>query len=269
MSLRSVKLITAFSSLMKAMRLNSRNCLPISSMHFWRGHKLPVIIAKELDVEEKFRTLVKSDRKSTSELSLEHFLTSQGRKTVVVNEEYSSIPTRLVTGWTSVHSTIMNLRKSILDCSKLGTFHLSLCALATARISPSGAVLGTLHEKNFRPIHYASKTWIEAQTNFTSTEKNIAIVYCFREIVEGFPPMNLTSKFIDTNGAEIPRSRFICPDWKTRMEKVNDPKEINESFPLETLNMTMGLRKLTKHPSGVPLTSLLYGKDAIFRIELR
>ncbi|GJV04949.1 hypothetical protein Tco_1338518 [Tanacetum coccineum] len=28
-----------------------------------------------------------------------------------------------------------------------------------------------------------------------------------------------------------------CPDWKNPYENVNDPKEINESLPLETVNM--------------------------------
>nr|GEU72698.1 reverse transcriptase domain-containing protein [Tanacetum cinerariifolium] len=37
-----------------------------------------------------------------------------------------------------------------------------------------GAVLGQRHEKHFRPIHYASKTMNDAETNYTRTEKEIA-----------------------------------------------------------------------------------------------
>ncbi|GKE02222.1 reverse transcriptase domain-containing protein, partial [Tanacetum coccineum] len=34
-----------------------------------------------------------------------------------------------------------------------------------------GAILGQCHEKHFRPIHYASKTMNEAESNYTTTEK--------------------------------------------------------------------------------------------------
>nr|GEV58284.1 hypothetical protein [Tanacetum cinerariifolium] len=36
-----------------------------------------------------------------------------------------------------------------------------------------GAVLGKRHEKHFRPIHYASKTMTEAESHYTTTEKEI------------------------------------------------------------------------------------------------
>nr|GEV75187.1 reverse transcriptase domain-containing protein [Tanacetum cinerariifolium] len=41
-----------------------------------------------------------------------------------------------------------------------------------------GAVLGKRQDKHFRPIHYASKTMTEAESNYTTTEKEIlAVVY--------------------------------------------------------------------------------------------
>nr|GEU55437.1 reverse transcriptase domain-containing protein [Tanacetum cinerariifolium] len=43
-----------------------------------------------------------------------------------------------------------------------------------------GAVLGQRVEKHFRPIHYASKTMTRAETNYTTTEKEmLAVVYAF------------------------------------------------------------------------------------------
>nr|GFA61423.1 reverse transcriptase domain-containing protein [Tanacetum cinerariifolium] len=43
-----------------------------------------------------------------------------------------------------------------------------------------GAVLGQRIEKHFRPIHYANKTMTRAETNYTTTEKEmLAVVYGF------------------------------------------------------------------------------------------
>nr|GFC46957.1 reverse transcriptase domain-containing protein [Tanacetum cinerariifolium] len=76
-----------------------------------------------------------------------------------------------------------------------------------------GAVLGQRIEKHFRSIHYASKTMNHAETNYTTTEKEmLAVVYAF----EKFPDH---------------LSRLENP-----YENVFDPKEINEAFPHETLN---------------------------------
>nr|GEZ42826.1 reverse transcriptase domain-containing protein [Tanacetum cinerariifolium] len=76
-----------------------------------------------------------------------------------------------------------------------------------------GAVLGQRIEKHFRPIHYASKMMTEAESNYTTTEKEmLAVVYAFEKF----------------------------PDHLSRLENpyqnVFDPKEINEFFPLETIN---------------------------------
>nr|GEV31503.1 reverse transcriptase domain-containing protein [Tanacetum cinerariifolium] len=70
-----------------------------------------------------------------------------------------------------------------------------------------GAVLGQRQDKHFRPIHYASKTMTEAESNYTTTEKEIK-----------------------------PGRRSSVPT-REPASNVLDPKEINESFPLETLNL--------------------------------
>ncbi|GJY63471.1 reverse transcriptase domain-containing protein [Tanacetum coccineum] len=45
-----------------------------------------------------------------------------------------------------------------------------------------GAVLGQRIEKHFRPIHYASKMMTEAESNYTTTEKEmLAVVYAFEK----------------------------------------------------------------------------------------
>nr|GEY73755.1 reverse transcriptase domain-containing protein [Tanacetum cinerariifolium] len=84
-----------------------------------------------------------------------------------------------------------------------------------------GAVLGQRIEKHFRPIYYASKTMNQAEANYTTTEKEMLTEYDF--------------KVIDTRGAEN-----YAADHLSRLENpyenVFDPKEINETFPLESLN---------------------------------
>nr|GEW29725.1 reverse transcriptase domain-containing protein [Tanacetum cinerariifolium] len=46
------------------------------------------------------------------------------------------------------------------------------------------AVLGQRHEKHFRPIHYASKTMTDAESNYATTEKEmLAVVYAFEKFL--------------------------------------------------------------------------------------
>nr|GFA20692.1 reverse transcriptase domain-containing protein [Tanacetum cinerariifolium] len=132
-----------------------------------------------------------------------------------------------------------------------------------------GAVLGQRQEKHFRPIHYASKIMTEAELNYTTTEKEmLAVVYAFEKF-RSYLILNksimytdhstlkylfakkdskarllrwvlllqeFTFKVIDTKGAEN-----LAADHFSRLENphqnVLDPKEINETFPLETLNI--------------------------------
>nr|GFA71585.1 reverse transcriptase domain-containing protein [Tanacetum cinerariifolium] len=86
-----------------------------------------------------------------------------------------------------------------------------------------GVVLGQCQDKHFRPIHYASKTMTEAESKYTTTKKEMLAV-------------EFTFKVVDTKGVEN-----LAADYLSRLENphqnVLDPKEINESFPLETLNL--------------------------------
>nr|GFA89423.1 DNA-directed DNA polymerase [Tanacetum cinerariifolium] len=97
-----------------------------------------------------------------------------------------------------------------------------------------GVVLGQRVEKHFRPIHQASKTMNQAETNYTTTEKEmLAVVYAFEKF-RSYLIMN-RSIVIDTKGAEN-----YAADHLSRLENpyenIFDPKEINENFPLESLN---------------------------------
>ncbi|GJR93197.1 reverse transcriptase domain-containing protein [Tanacetum coccineum] len=66
-----------------------------------------------------------------------------------------------------------------------------------------GAVLGQRIEKHFRPIHYASKTMTEAETNYTTTEKEmLAVVYAFEKF-RSYLIMNKSVVYTDHTAYEV------------------------------------------------------------------
>nr|GEV07259.1 reverse transcriptase domain-containing protein [Tanacetum cinerariifolium] len=196
--------------------------------------KLPVIIAKDLSDEEK--TALITDKS--------HFMVKEG----------------IVLG----HKISKNRIK--VDKAKVDVIA-KLPHLTTVKAVRE--VLGQHQEKHFRPIHYASKTMTEAESNYTTTEKEMLVVVYAFEKFQSYLIMNksivytdhsalkylfakkdfkarllcwvlllqeFTFKVIDTKGAEN-----MAADHLSRLENphqnVLDPKDINESFPLETLNM--------------------------------
>nr|GEV65093.1 reverse transcriptase domain-containing protein [Tanacetum cinerariifolium] len=131
-----------------------------------------------------------------------------------------------------------------------------------------GAVLGQRVEKHFWPFHYASKTINQAETNYTTTEKEmLAVVYAFEKF-RSYLIMNksivytdhsalkylfakkdpkarllrwillfqeFNFKVIDTKGAENYAANHLSR-LENPYENVFYPKEINETFPHESLN---------------------------------
>nr|GEV59184.1 DNA-directed DNA polymerase [Tanacetum cinerariifolium] len=98
-------------------------------------------------------------------------------------------------------------------------------------------VLGQHQEKHFRPIHYASKTMTETESNYTTTEKEMLAVDSKVRLLRWVLLLQeFTFKVIDAKGA-----KNLAADHLSRLknphQNVLDPKEINESFSLETLNM--------------------------------
>ncbi|GJW74629.1 reverse transcriptase domain-containing protein [Tanacetum coccineum] len=68
-----------------------------------------------------------------------------------------------------------------------------------------GAVLGQRIEKHFRPIHYASKTMTEAETNYTTTEKEmLAVVYAFEKFRSYLIMNKIMSKYGVTHRLSTP-----------------------------------------------------------------
>nr|GEY76259.1 reverse transcriptase domain-containing protein [Tanacetum cinerariifolium] len=86
-----------------------------------------------------------------------------------------------------------------------------------------GVVLGQRQEKHFRPIHYASKT-------MTEKDFKARLLYWVLLLQE------FKFKVIDTKGAENLATNHLS-QLENPYQNMLDPKEINEAFPLETLNM--------------------------------
>nr|GEX17201.1 reverse transcriptase domain-containing protein [Tanacetum cinerariifolium] len=102
-----------------------------------------------------------------------------------------------------------------------------------------GAVLGQRHEKHFRPIHYARKMMTDAESNYTTIEKEmLAIVYAFEKF-RSYLIMNKSIVHTDHSALKyLFAKRMPRRDCSENpYENVLDPKEINETFPLETLSM--------------------------------
>nr|GEZ38194.1 hypothetical protein [Tanacetum cinerariifolium] len=140
------------------------------------------------------------------------------------------------------------------------------------------AVLWQRIKKHFRPIHYASKTMTEAESNYTTTEKEmLAVVYAFEKF-RSYLIMNKSIvytdnsalkylfakkvakarllrwilllqefdfKVVDTKGAENCTADHLSR-LENPYENVFDPKEINEFFTLETIS------KFAHHDQSTP-----------------
>nr|GEV81037.1 DNA-directed DNA polymerase [Tanacetum cinerariifolium] len=77
-----------------------------------------------------------------------------------------------------------------------------------------GAVLGQRQDKHFRPIHYASKTMTEAESKYTTTEKEmLAVVYAF----EKFRSYLILNKSIVYTDHSALKYLFAKKDSKARL----------------------------------------------------
>nr|GEV06289.1 reverse transcriptase domain-containing protein [Tanacetum cinerariifolium] len=247
--------------------------------------KLPVIIAKDLSVEEKTAliTVLKSHKRAIAwKLSdIKGIDTEIYTHKILMENDFEPAIARPMTRLLEKDTSFFFSKECVEAFQTLKTklteapiliapdwdfpFEL-MCDASDFAIS---AVLGQRQEKNFRPIHYASKTMTEAKSNYTTTEKEmLAVVYAFEKF-RSYLIMNksivytnhstlkylfvkkdsktrllrwvlllqdFTFKVIDTKGA-----KNLAADHLSRLENQHqnmlDLKEINESFPLETLNL--------------------------------
>nr|GEU40366.1 DNA-directed DNA polymerase [Tanacetum cinerariifolium] len=332
------------SSIDKPPEVKLKDLPPHLKYAFLEGNdKLPVIITKDLSVEEKTAliTVLKSHKQAiawklsdikgidpefcTHKILMEEDFEPAGSFTVIENVEnelssghglacaltiekttftcpyetfaYRCMPFRLCNAPSMFQSYLFHLEKMLKRCEdtnlclnwEKSRFMVKEGIVLGHKISKEGIevdkakvdvitklphptivkVLGQRQEKHFRPIHYASKTMTDAESNYTTTKKEmLAVVYAFEKF-QSYLIMNksivytdhsalkylfakkdskssllrwvlllqeFTFKVIDTKGAEN-----LAADHLSRLENphqnVLDPKEINESFPLETLNL--------------------------------
>nr|GFC63964.1 reverse transcriptase domain-containing protein [Tanacetum cinerariifolium] len=129
-----------------------------------------------------------------------------------------------------------------------------------------GVVLGQRIKKHFRPIHYASKTMNQAEANYTTTKKemlavvfekfhsylimNKSIVYTDHSTLKYlFAKKDAKARLLrwilllqefDFKVIDTHRAENYAADHLSRLENLYentfDPKEINQIFPLESLN---------------------------------
>nr|GEV42055.1 reverse transcriptase domain-containing protein [Tanacetum cinerariifolium] len=226
--------------------------------------KLPVIIAKDLSMEEKTAliTVLKSYKRA---IAWKLSDIKAGPMTQLLEKDAPFIFSPECVDAFRTLKTKLTEAPILIALNWDMPFEL-MCDASDFTI---GEVLGQRQDKNFRPIHYASKTMTEAESNYTTTEKEMfAVVYAFEKFWS-YLILNksivytdhsalkylfqkkdskarllrwvlllqeFTFKVTDTTGAEN-----LAADHLSRLENphqnVLDPKEINESFSFETLNL--------------------------------
>ncbi|GJY87391.1 reverse transcriptase domain-containing protein [Tanacetum coccineum] len=115
-----------------------------------------------------------------------------------------------------MHSSFSDLKEEInrssnSDCPRLDHPLELMCDASDYAI---GVVLGQRIEKHFRPIHYASKTMTEAESNYTTTEKEMLVVVYAFEKFRSYLIMNKSIVYTDHSALKY---LFAKKDAKARL----------------------------------------------------
>nr|GEY07024.1 reverse transcriptase domain-containing protein [Tanacetum cinerariifolium] len=145
-----------------------------------------------------------------------------------------------------------------------------------------GAVLGQRHEKHFRPIHYASKTLIDAESNYTTAGKEMLAV------VFGAPRAIISDRdtyFYNDQFAKVMRKYEFTHRLSTAYHpQTSGQVEVSNHGLKRILERTIGqnraswsdklddalwaFRTAYKTPTGCTPYKLVYGKACHLSIEL-
>nr|GEY76665.1 reverse transcriptase domain-containing protein [Tanacetum cinerariifolium] len=202
-------------------------------------NKLPLIIAKDLSIEEK-TTLITAMQCSrhVSEVHDGNFHDMIEKTMEVFMDDFSIFgnlfqscfshlermlkrheDTNLCLNWEKSHFMVKEgivlshkifKQRIKVDKAKGMPFEL-MCDASDFAI---GAVLGQRQDKHFRPTHYASKTMTEAESNYTTTEKEmLAVVYAF---VKFRSYLIINKSIVYTNHSTL-KYLFVKKDSKARL----------------------------------------------------
>nr|GFA38839.1 reverse transcriptase domain-containing protein [Tanacetum cinerariifolium] len=117
-----------------------------------------------------------------------------------------------------------------------------------------GAVLGKRHEKHFKPIHYASETVNDAETNYTTTEKEMLAVVVTHCLSIAYHPQTSGQVEVSNRGLKRILERTIGENQASWSDKLDDA--------------LWAFRTAYKTPIGCTPYKLVYGKACHLRIEL-
>nr|GEW78098.1 reverse transcriptase domain-containing protein [Tanacetum cinerariifolium] len=122
--------------------------------------------------------------------------------------------TKLALNWEKSHFMVKEGkidRSSDSHCSSLDQPFELMCDASDYAIR---AVLGQRIEKHFRPIHYASKTMTQAETNYTTTKKEMLAVVSAFEKFRSYLIMNKSIVYTDHSALKY---LFSKKDAKARL----------------------------------------------------
>ncbi|GJQ89867.1 reverse transcriptase domain-containing protein [Tanacetum coccineum] len=252
------------------------------------NNKLPVIIAKDLSVDEK--TALIKDLLDFTHPQQTQLTCCVYKKAQVKEDKKTQRPSRF--SYKSfvkaiVAAAFQTLKKKLTEAPILITpdwdqpFELMYDASDYA----IGAVLGQRIEKHFRPIHYASKTMTEAESNYTTTKKEMLAVmhrlYGPFHHLDGnkyiLVVVDYLSKWVEAKALPTNDARVVVKFLKSLFARFGTPRAIisdrgtyfcNDKFAKLDGHSVAFSYRFYKTPIGCTPYKLVYGKPCHLPIEL-
>ncbi|GJR56379.1 reverse transcriptase domain-containing protein [Tanacetum coccineum] len=213
------------------------------------NNKLPVIISKDLSQEEKTSLInVLKNRKQAIAWKLSDIRGIDPEfcsHKILLEDDYQPSVQNQRRVNPKIHDVIKKEVEKLLNAVLIYPIIDSRHVLVPDPLCPKnkrcdyaiGAVLGQRIEKHFRPIHYASKKMTEAETNYTTTEKEmLAVVYAFEKLVRINNP-NVVNNVKEA--LEIPKlvtNKTVDPHGEALTEPTLPPLRLDDSFKSSNMN---------------------------------